>query len=185
MRFANRELTLNNMKKHSGMRPQDIVILLKILSMRDHDWNNADIANSLNISASEVTEALNRCKIARMIDTTKRKVHTSALKEFLISGLKYVFPVEPGSVVRGVPTAHSAKPISDHISGGNENYVWPMAKGQLRGFAIDPLYRTVPEIVSNDPSLYELLVIADTLRVGRAREIQIAIAELDKRLNNG
>ena len=171
------------MKKHSGMRPQDIVILLKILSMGDHEWNNADIANSLNISASEVTEALNRCKIARMIDTTKRKVHTNALKEFLISGLKYVFPVEPGSVVRGVPTAHSAKPISDHISGGNENYVWPMAKGHLRGFAIDPLYRTVPEIVGNDPSLYELLVIADTLRVGRAREIQIAIAELDKRLN--
>ena len=166
------------------MRPQDIVILLKILSMGDHEWNNADIANSLNISASEVSEALNRCKIARMIDNAKRKVHTNALKEFLIYGLKYVFPVEPGASVRGVPTAHSAKPISEHISGGNDNYVWPDAKGVGRGFAIEPLYRTVPEIVLEDPALYEFLVIADTLRVGRAREIQIAITELEKRLNH-
>lgn len=172
------------MKKHNGMRPQDIVILLKILSMGDREWNNADIANALNISASEVTEALNRCKIARMIDNTKRKVYTNALKEFLIYGLKYVFPVEPGSIVRGVPTAHSAKPISEYISGGNENYVWPDSKGKFRGYAIEPLYRTIPGIVANESSLYELLVIADTFRVGRVREIQIALNELDKRLNH-
>ncbi len=183
MRFANRELAPKIMKKHNGMRPQDIVILLKILSLGDRKWNNTEIANSINISASEVTEALNRCKIARMIDSTKRKVHTNALKEFLIYGLKYVFPAEPGSIVRGVPTAHSAKPISKYISGGNENYVWPDSKGKIRGFAIEPLYRTIPGIVANDPSLYELLVIADTMRIGRAREIQIAINELDKRLS--
>ena len=172
------------MKKHNGMRPQDIVILLKLLSMGDNQWNNADIAKSLKISASEVTEALNRCRIARLIDTTKRIVYANAFKEFLIFGLKYVFPTEPGASVRGVPTAHSAKPISEHISGGTENYVWPDGKGTGRGFAIEPLYRTVPEIVDEDTPLYELLVIADTLRLGRAREIQIAIAELEKRLNH-
>ena len=60
------------MKKHNGMRPQDIVVLLKILSMKNNDWRNIDIANALQISPSEVSEALNRCKIARLIDNKKR-----------------------------------------------------------------------------------------------------------------
>ncbi len=60
------------------MRPQDIVVLLKILSMKNNDWRNIDIANSLQISPSEVSEALNRCKIARLINNKKRSVHINA-----------------------------------------------------------------------------------------------------------
>jgi hypothetical protein len=172
------------MKKHSGMRPQDILVLLKIISMKNPYWLNLDLANSLNISQSEVSEALNRCKIARLIDGYKRKVYINSFKEFLIYGLKYVFPAEPGSVVRGIPTAHSAPPIKEHISLGTENYVWPYSKGTLKGQAIEPLYTTIPVVVHNDQLFYELLVIIDTLRVGRAREIKIAIKELEKRLKN-
>jgi len=172
------------MKKHSGMRPQDILVLLKIISMKNPDWLNLDIANSLNISQSEVSEALNRCKIARLIDGEKRKVYINSFKEFLIYGLKYVFPAEPGPIVRGIPTAHSASPIKEHISAGSENYVWPYSKGILRGQSIEPLYNTIPSVVHNDQLLYELLAIIDTLRVGRVREIKIAIEELEKRLKN-
>lgn len=56
------------MKKHNGMRPQDIVVLLKIISIHD-SWRNIDLANALQISPSEVSEALNRCMIARLIDS--------------------------------------------------------------------------------------------------------------------
>ena len=48
------------MKKHSGMRPQDIVILLKIATYGDNNWYMKDIANDLFISPSEVSESLNR-----------------------------------------------------------------------------------------------------------------------------
>jgi hypothetical protein len=170
------------MKKHNGMRPQDIVVLLKILSMQSQVWRNIDIAIALNLSPSEVSEALNRSKIAKLIDGKKKNVHLSSLKEFLIYGLKYVFPVEPGAIVRGIPTAHSAPPISEAISQGGDIYVWPYAKGDKRGQAIEPLYKTIPEVVQKDNSFYELLAITDTLRVGRAREIKIAIEELEKRM---
>jgi hypothetical protein len=170
------------MKKHNGMRPQDILVLLKIISMKNQNWLNLDIANSLKISQSEVSEVLNRCKIARLINGDKRKVHINSFKEFIVYGLKYVFPAEPGPVVRGIPTAHSAPPISEHISSGTDNYVWPYAKGTLRGQAIEPLYETVPIVAQNDQLFYELLVIIDTLRVGRAREIKIALEELEERI---
>ena len=113
------------MKQHKGMRPQDIVVLMKIIATNRDNWRNMDLAHSLQISASEVSEALNRCKIAGLIDTEKRKVHINSLKEFIIYGLKYVFPVEPGPIVRGIPTAHSAAPINDQISKGSDVYVWP------------------------------------------------------------
>ncbi len=169
------------MKNHNGMRPQDIIVLLKIISFQHNNWRNIDIAIALQISPSEVSEALNRCKIAKLIDSKKRTVHLNSLKEFLIYGLKYVFPVEPGSVVKGIPTAHSAYPINKHIVSGEDVYVWQYAKGTQRGQSIEPLYKTIPAISLNDQLLYELLVIVDTIRVGRAREIKIAINELDKR----
>ena len=63
------------MKKHNGMRPQDIVVLIKIISIQQPNWRNIDIANSILISASEVSEALNRCKIAGLIDSKKESKH--------------------------------------------------------------------------------------------------------------
>ena len=172
------------MKKHNGMRPQDIVVLIKIISLKQTDWKNIDIANAVLISPSEVSEALNRCKIAGLIDSKKKEVKIDSFIEFLIYGLKYVFPVQPGSIVKGIPTAHSASPIKEHISSGSDIYVWPYAKGTLRGQAIEPLYKNLPKAVENDVLFYELLVIIDTIRVGRVREIVIAIKELRKRLKN-
>ena len=172
------------MKKHNGMRPQDIVVLLKIISIRDDNWRNINIANAIRISPSEVSEALNRCKIARLIDSKKRKVNINSFTEFLVYGLKYVFPTEPGAIVKGIPTAHSASPIKEQISSDADVYVWSYVNGTHRGQAIEPLYKTLPQVVQEDTLFYELLTIVDTIRVGRVREIQIAIVELKKRLNN-
>ena len=35
------------MKKHNGMRPQDIVVFVKIIALKHDNWKNADLANSL------------------------------------------------------------------------------------------------------------------------------------------
>ena len=51
-------------------------------------------------------------------------------------------------------------------------------KGNVKGQTIEPLYRTVPEIIKNDSELYELLVIVDALRIGKSQEIEIATNEL-------
>lgn len=166
------------------MRPQDIVVLLKIIAFRHDDWQYRDLAISLKISLSEVSEALNRCKIAGLIDSKKRKININSLKEFLFFGLKYVFPAEPGAIVKGIPTAHSASPIKEHISSGSDVYVWSSAKGTHRGQAIEPLFKSIPQIVQEDKLFYELLVIVDTIRVGKVREINIAKEELEKRLKH-
>lgn len=169
-------------KNHNGMRPQDIMILLKKVTLTGRKMTNAQIAQDLGISASEVSEALERCRIARLVDNQKQRVNILALKEFLIHGLKYVFPIQPHSKVRGVATAISAPPMNEKLS-TKDVYVWPDAKGDLRGEAITPLYRTAPSAARNDAMLHTLLAIADIFRIGRTREVEIAIVELDSILS--
>ena len=163
------------------MRPQDVVILLKIVLLGDTPWRYSDISASLVISQSEVAEALNRSKQARLIDASKKKVFRASFMEFLTYGLKYVFPAQPGAVVRGVPTAHSAKPLSELIL-SEEMYVWPSPMGNIRGQAVVPLYANAIQAIRQDPQLYEMLALLDAIRVGRAREQKIAIEELKKRI---
>lgn len=82
----------------------------------------------------------------------------------------------PGAIIRRIPTVHSAKPLSDLID-SNENYVWSSEKGTLRGESIIPLYPAVMEAALNDEDLYELLTLVDAIRIGKAREKELALKE--------
>ena len=62
--------------------------------------------------------------------------------------------------------------------------IWPYTEGQVRGESFSPLYKSAPLAAKNDPALYELLVLIDAIRGGRARERDIAKKELTKRLEN-
>ena len=170
--------------QNSQIKPQDILLLLKIISENNPKWNQKPMAEALGLSQSEVSESVARSKFAGLLDPKGKAVMRLALMEFLQYGLRYVFPQKPGAVVRGVPTSHSASPLKNQIQ-STENYVWPYRKGTVRGHSILPLYPSVPEAVLKDEKLHELLALVDALRVGRAREKELAVIELKKRLNLG
>jgi len=159
-----------------------VVILLKIIALDNIMWRNLDLAMALRISPSEITESLERSRIAGLIDPAKREVLKNSFMEFIVYGLKYVFPAVPGPMVKGIPTAHSAPPLSSKIVGGIDAYVWADANADFKGQAIVPLYRPIPQIAVNDKDLYELLALVDSVRIGRSREVKIAINELAVRL---
>lgn len=163
------------------MRPQDIAILLKI-ALTGTNWVSRNLAYSLAISQSEFSESLNRSVMAGLLAEDKKRVMKDALLEFIEHGLKYVYPQKPGATVRGLYTAHSAPPINAFIH-SSEPYVWPWAYGEHRGQSIEPLYKNAPLACKNDPQLYELLALVDVLRVGKIREQQIAINQLQKKLS--
>ncbi len=169
------------MNRHNGMRPQDVAVLLKVIIAGKGPWLGRDLAQALHLSAAEVSYSLRRSAIAGLYDPVQRKVSRRALLDFLRSGLPYVFPQRPGSIVRGVPTAHSAPPLALQIS-GVEPYVWPSAKGTVRGQAIEPLYSGAIDAALEDEDLHQLLALVDALRVGRVRERELAMQELRKKL---
>jgi len=163
------------------MRPQDVVILLKIASTQKNSWMAKDIATDLHISNSEVSESLNRSKMAGLLDSSKKKLMNQAFLEFVEHGLKYVFPAIPGSIVRGMPTAHSALPLENLIQ-SSEDFVWPDARGISRGQSIEPLHPGVVQAAKKDNLLYGLLALTDAIRVGKSREKKLAFDEIKKRI---
>ena len=161
------------------MRPQDIVILLKIILLGEESWLLKDLSNSLHISYSEISESLDRSVYAGLLDHNKRRVNSTNLMDFIFHGLKYVFPTQPGTIARGIPTAHS-HPFMQQYFPATNLYVWPSLNGTVMGQIIDPFYPNQVLAVEGDEELYILLALIDVLRVGKIREINIAKDEIKK-----
>jgi hypothetical protein len=167
------------MRKHNGMRPQDIVILLKIISFGGNNWQGKDLASSLFLSGSEISESLHRSHLAGLIDFHKQRVARQKLFDFLRFGLAVVFPQQPGRIVNGIATAHS-HPFMKSYFISEVAYVWPDLRGKDRGQEIEPLYPKQVEAAKLDDNLYLMLSLLDVLRVGRVREINIAVEKLSE-----
>tara|TARA_R110002072_G_scaffold14665_11_gene60418 strand:- start:448 stop:966 length:519 start_codon:yes stop_codon:yes gene_type:complete len=171
------------MKKHNGMRPHDIAILLKIASKGKETWFMKDLAQELKISASEISESINRSIIGGLISSDKKKLKKLALLDFLKSGLRHVYPIQPGMITRGINTAISALPLSNEFM-SEVKFVWPYGKGNSRGQAIEPLHPNTPEACLNDPKYYELIALTDAIRIGKVREKNMAFEMLKERIEN-
>jgi hypothetical protein len=171
------------------LKPQDVVVLLK-LSIPESPVSFMELAHELGISGSEVHAALRRTSKAGLLNISTRRPKRAALLEFLIHGLKYVFPAESGGSTRGLPTAFAAPPLKQHfmrepLVGVSHRRipVWPDPEGEARGDELKPLYRSVPKAARRDPKLYELLALVDAIRSGGARERHLARDELTRRLS--
>lgn len=161
------------MKVHKGMRPHDIPVLLKIIALGDNNWLGKDIAQALILSKSAVCESLVRSNYAGLLANDKRTVNRQALYDFLVNGLKYVFPIQAGTVAIGLPTGSVAPILRDYFP-MEEVYVWPSQNGETRGLLIEPLYPGAAKAAELDPILYDLLALCDVFRVGKQKEIKKA-----------
>ncbi|MEW6278952.1 MAG: hypothetical protein AB1758_10040 [Candidatus Eremiobacterota bacterium] len=165
------------------MKGQDVLLLLKLLCHPDQAWTYAGLAHELGMSPSEVHAAAKRCLDAGLLNRISRGPNRMACLEFILHGLRYVFPASPGPMSPGLPTSYAAPPLSGKILfDPGEAPVMPLADGVVRGPAITPIYRSAPAAASRDAKLHEMLALVDALRTGRARERKLAAEELQRRI---
>ncbi len=171
-----------------NLKPQDILVVLKLVAIGDRSWSYVQLANELSMSASEINAGVKRCLAANLllpdfVGGKNPKPALKAVEEFLVHGVKYAFVHERGELTRGVPTGYAAEPLKGKIVASDElPPVWPYPEGKVRGYSFSPLYRSAPQAALADQRLYELLVLVDAIRGGKAREREIAVSELQKRL---
>lgn len=171
---------MRNLDAHA-LRPVDIPVALRLAERPDSSF--ARLSADLGISTSTAHAATQRLQYAGLLRPASRTVNWLLLRDFLGHGLRYVFPARPGERRRGVPTAHAAPPLRDHIRAEESDVVvWPDPEGPAEGQAIAPLFSQAIKLPQLCPSLYELVALADALRVGRARERRLALEALDDRL---
>jgi hypothetical protein len=167
------------------LKPQDVLIVLKLVALKQAGWSYNVLSLELGMSPSEVHAGVKRSLAARLLVREGNRIFPNIrnVEEFIIHGLKYVFIPEKGGLTRGIPTVHAAPPLQSFFSASSEPPpVWPDADGKARGEAFSPLYKSVPKAVREDRDLYELLVLVDAIRGGRAREREIALKEIRRRL---
>lgn len=168
-----------------SLRPQDVVVLAKLLTYQHRRPPMAQIGVDLSISASEIHAALKRLVRSGLVpqQSDGHRPLLDAVEEFLVHGVRYAFPAKRGEITRGMPTSYAAAPLKAFVVAGSESPpVWPFSEGHERGVSLEPLYKTVPLAASRDSELYEWLVLIDGLRDGRGRERKFAAEELVHRL---
>ena len=167
------------------LRSQDIYVALKLVVLRNQPCSMQCIGESIGMSASRVHRAIHHLIRAGLIRKDVGYVPVSAnLREFLVHGIRFAFVPDIGEPSRGMPTASFAPPLNKEFIVSNElPYVWPDSEGDVRGISFSPLHKSAPAAARKDDAFYELLVLVDAIRGGRARERKMAIEELGKRLS--
>lgn len=95
------------------LRPQDLVVLLRLALESGPAPTYAALGAELGLTASEAHAAVERAVAARLAikdEAGKPSVVRAALKSFVQHGARYCFPATQGGLSRGVPTGYAASP---------------------------------------------------------------------------
>jgi hypothetical protein len=167
------------MLSQSTLRPGDVPVALHLVTHPGQGYE--DLAAAFSTSTSSAHRAVGRLEHAGLVRPSERDVNREALAEFLVHGIRYAFPPVRGPETRGMPTAWSAPALTSVLPPGSM-VVWPTERGTVRGEALAPLSGKVPAAARGDAWLYELLALVDAIRLGQARDRNLAAERLRERL---
>lgn len=174
------------------LKPLDILVLLKLSVWDKPGWRQEDLAMELGMVQSMVHSSLKRAEKCGLYNKEKKSVNKSALLEILVHGIRFLIPAELGRKSVGMPTAWGHREaFKSLVYGLVEPPIWSAPKGRrslvegeynVEGIEVQPIHERAPEAASRDPRLYEVLAAVDALRVGRARDMEVAREILRDRL---
>jgi len=167
------------------LKPQDLAVAFKLVALHNHRMPYRDLAKQMFLSPFEVHAAAKRLVAARLAREDEKGVWPilKILQPFVIYGAAYAYPAVRTDLTIGFPTAHGASPLNEQVMFANEfPPVWPHPEGPVRGSGILPLYANAPLAAKQDPALYQLLALFDALRIGQARERDMASRLLEERM---
>lgn len=167
------------------VKASDIYVLSGVLA-NEGDWSYRSLADRLEVPHPAVQRALSRAQEVGLYSAERRAVHLPHFEEFSVHALRFVAPAPLGALVPGLPAAWAASPMAGAIrsSGDDPLPVWPYARGEVRGQAIEPLHPAAPKAVEDWPRLGEVLAVLDSLRAGDPRVRKAAEGFLAEILNS-
>lgn len=171
------------------LKPQDLLVLFKQVTQPSRVLTYAALGEAVQLSTSQAHRSVQRCLASGLAVSGKRgewQTVRSALLEFAVHGVRYAFPATLGPSRRGIPTSFGTLPLSQHInSAPGDAPVWAHPRGTVKGPSVSPISPTAPDVAMADPALHQLLALLDALRIGRARERELAQKLMAAALRSG
>ena len=157
-----------------SVKSQDIVVLSVLMKGDVEKPSYQYISKSAKISVSEAHASIRRLYESDLVNL-ERHLKKRNVEEFLIHGLRYMFPMKAtGELAYGMPTSYAAPVSADEFAISGNVPVWRSSKGRVLGRSHELIYPTVPDAAAEDPELYDRIAVLDMLRGGRLRERRFA-----------
>lgn len=165
--------------------------MCKLFSLGEAGFTYAGLADALDISVSEMHDSLKRCRSAQLVVTVRNEeiVSKRHFCDLLTIAVPRIFFAVRGGIEKGMPTAISHPGLSHEFESSDPTekknqvpIVWPDPKGTVKGETLLPLYATVPEASRKDQVLYDLLALADVMRVGDFKSKKRSIELLERKI---
>ena len=172
-------------KRQWVLKPQDLAVAFKLVALKGKWLPYAVLGKQMRLSQFEAHAAVGRLVAARLAIEQEGGVrpNMALLRSFAVSGAPYAYPPVRGEITIGFATAHAVAPLKEAILSSDElPPVWPHPEGNVRGQGLLPLYEGLPLAAQDDPDLYALLALFDALRIGQARERELAAKLLQERI---
>src|SRR5689334_8584463 len=162
-----------------SLKPADVLVLLKLAASGAASVRTLE--SELGLSKSTVALSLRRLREADILTEDGERglrINKLVARDFLVHRARWIAPAKVGDFELGLATAHTSEFLAHKLSGDPDPVVLPLPHGPVRGRAVSPVHPRAPATASKDPALLRLLAILDALRIGRARDREVAAAEL-------
>jgi hypothetical protein len=162
------------------LQPVDLLVILKLVALGRPSASVRLVAEEIGLSKSAVALSMHRLEALGLLrnEGDHRHINKLALRQCLEHAVRWIAPAEVRGSRLGLLTAHAAPPLASKLIGGDDPVVIPLPHGPARGRAVTPLHPLAPRAAARDPKLYALLALVDSFRIGRARDRELAAAEL-------
>lgn len=157
------------------------VLVLVWLAVHPGRWTFRALGEGMRTDIAVLHRNVGRLRHARLLDE-ERQLNRANVEEFLVHAVPYLIPGNLGAEGRGIPTAWGVEPLRSALVSDGPSPVWPSPHGTMRGPVLEPIAESVVDLVEGDPELLQWLALVDAIRVGRARERELASNELRRRI---
>jgi hypothetical protein len=172
------------MQKQLVLKPQDLLVTVKVAVNRNREFLLQELATELFLPLSTLHGSIGRAEEARLLSRSSGSIRAirPSLKDFMVYGARYAYPGNLGPPAKGIPTAIAGPSLAIHFNKVDLPPVWPTPTGEVWGAGLLPIHPSVPRAAGIDAALYEALSLLDAIRIGAARERELAIAQLETSL---
>lgn len=174
-----------DMPEGEVLKQKGIIKLSELQAYRESLYTVRGLEKTTGISKTQIADSIKRCTDIGLAKKDRKygvpRTNKKSLLEFIIYGIKYVFPARMGELTRGIATSFSAPMLNDKLfSSGELIPVWPDERAKSKGLKVMPLFHTVPYAIQQDSNLYVMLALVDAIRLGNPREAGLAARMLEK-----
>ena len=156
--------------------PQDVLPLMVLFKeSQNSSLHQAKLSMRLNWSTSALHRSLSRLNDSKLWNKSSNRVDHHATINFLRYGLPHAFPAELQTLCRGMVTAQLPEIAPPQIP-----FVWPDELSSTMGIGVQPLDAGFVYVSHHEPELKPWLDLVEVFRLGRVREILLAVQIMKK-----